>query len=196
MPWAERKIMVLTRQGETDASDYLAALEISWNSRFGSAGHRDILGSLMGLGIVRESLGDIAVEKERAVVFMLPDMAKYVEGQLDRVGRTSVRVRALSLDGLNLEEPALDQQVITAASLRLDALLSAALKSSRSKIAAMIASGQIKVNHEPVYRSDIRLTEDDLLSIRGWGRIRIHEVCGETKKDRMRVVIDRYRKRE
>ena len=40
----------------------------------GSIGHRDILGALMGLGIERETLGDIAMLKEGALLFVHEDM--------------------------------------------------------------------------------------------------------------------------
>ena len=50
--------------------------------------HRDFLGSLMGLGIKRESVGDILVEDGRAVAFLSRDILKYVLTQIEKIGRT------------------------------------------------------------------------------------------------------------
>ena len=129
-------------------------------------------------------------------MFLVPSLVSFVESGLDKVGKTSVGVRKISLSELELQEPKQNLDVITAASLRLDALLSVALRISRSKISSMISSGQVKVNHVPLFRSDHRLEEGDIISIHGLGRIRIHEIAGETRKERIRVVIDRYRKKE
>ena len=48
-----------------------------------SLGHRDFLGALMSLGLKRETIGDILIEKGRAVVFLNQDIADYVLKNLD-----------------------------------------------------------------------------------------------------------------
>lgn len=55
--------------------------------------HRDYLGSLMGLGIKRESVGDIAVLPEGgALVYAKQPAARLIEEELSTVGRSAVRV--------------------------------------------------------------------------------------------------------
>ena len=52
--------------------------------------HRDILGSLMALGIKRETVGDILIEEGRAVVFVCGDVKEYILNQVEKIGRVGV----------------------------------------------------------------------------------------------------------
>ena len=48
--------------------------------------HKDFLGSLMALGIKRETVGDILIENGRAVVFVLDDIADYILSEVNKIG--------------------------------------------------------------------------------------------------------------
>lgn len=50
-------------EDELELSDYICAMEL--RAYFGSPGHRDYMGALLGMGIGREWLGDIQVEEDR-----------------------------------------------------------------------------------------------------------------------------------
>lgn len=62
--------------------------------------HRDFLGSLMSLGIERETVGDILVEDGRAVVFVKAELSDYVKSQISKVGRVGVKVDDADLSKL------------------------------------------------------------------------------------------------
>lgn len=66
--------------------------------------HRDFLGSLMSLGIERETVGDILVEDGRAVVFVKAELSDYVKSQISKVGRVGVKVDDADLSKLPQEE--------------------------------------------------------------------------------------------
>ena len=55
--------------------------------------HRDYLGTLMGLGIERDTLGDIVIRDEGAYLFCAEDIAPYIEESLFRVRHTEVYAR-------------------------------------------------------------------------------------------------------
>ena len=46
--------------------------------------HRNFLGTFMSLGITRESVGDILIEKGRAVAFFKTEVADYILSQLKK----------------------------------------------------------------------------------------------------------------
>ncbi|MCL2589252.1 MAG: YlmH/Sll1252 family protein, partial [Oscillospiraceae bacterium] len=73
-----------------DPREQLSALQI--RCRFGAPGHRDVLGSLLGLGIERWTLGDIYIEGETAWVFCLPTVAAHICRELTHIGRGGVQV--------------------------------------------------------------------------------------------------------
>ena len=82
----------------------------------------------------------------------------------------------------------------TVASLRLDCILSAGMKTSRGRAAEIIRTGAVAVDHMPEERTDRLLTAGQLLSIRGFGRIRVKEVGSPTRKDRLPVTLEIFHK--
>ena len=56
--------------------------------------HRDFLGSLMGMGIVREKIGDILVGPDSADVLVLDTVAEFLVQSWESAGRVKLRVAA------------------------------------------------------------------------------------------------------
>ena len=80
---------------ETEPAKYpIEAVEVRWNTKFASVGHRDLMGAVMALGLERETLGDICMGREDGVayVFCVPEMADYLIGALESAGRASVKL--------------------------------------------------------------------------------------------------------
>ncbi|MBR1822005.1 MAG: hypothetical protein IJ769_10330, partial [Clostridia bacterium] len=93
---AERRVAAFYGDEAPEPADYpIVALRIEWNAKFANPGHRDLLGAVMGLGIDRETTGDIAMGEYRdakcAYLFALPEMADYIAMSLDGAGRASVK---------------------------------------------------------------------------------------------------------
>ena len=62
------------------------------NAKFSDAlTHRDFLGSVMGLGLKREVLGDIVLEDNCGYLFCHDTVAPYIIEQLNQVRHTTVR---------------------------------------------------------------------------------------------------------
>ena len=190
---AERRMAGFYAGGAEALSFPIRRLRVDWNARYGSIGHRDILGALMGLGIERETLGDIAMLKEGALLFVHEDMADYVVANLESCGRVKVRV---SPCGEEVAPPEPEGTLIyrTVPSERLDAVLSAAYDLSRQKAQEMIRAELVKVDHAVETRFDARLQEGSLVSARGLGRFRVQEVTGLTRKGRVGLRLFVYGK--
>ena len=193
---AERCVAAFYADDPPDAGDWpILALRLQWNGRFATPGHRDLLGAVMGLGIEREMTGDIAMGVYRdapcAYLFALREVADYVAANLDSAGRASLKVSVAT------EEPALlppegDSLRLTVQQPRLDAVLAAACRLSRSEAQRLIAAGLVKLNHVPQLRPDARLEEGDLISARGYGRVRVTAFQGESRRGRQVVEVFRY----
>lgn len=189
-PDAERRVAAF---GEEDwEPDWpVDCLQIQWNARYSAPGHRDILGSLMGLGIGREKVGDIFVREGVAYVFILHEMGTYVAANLERVGSTPIRVTVMedwpelvAAEGVSLRD--------TVASLRLDAIIGAAWSLSRGKASAFVASGRVQVDHREELRGDRQITEGTVISVRGLGRAKLEAISGKTKKGRYGIELLRF----
>ena len=77
----------------------IEAIEIK-GSGYRKLTHRDILGSLLALGIERDVLGDIAFEDEcgyRAVVLCDSVIAEYIISELNRVANDAVKIKKKDL---------------------------------------------------------------------------------------------------
>ncbi len=170
----------------------LAALEIAGNFLFDPASHRDFLGALLGAGIVREKVGDIIVLGERgAQAIVVPDLVEFLEMSLNQVRSVPVKTRRIELSELKIREPKKKDITTTEASLRLDAVASAGFGMSRSKMADMITSGDVRVNWKEMSSASHTVKSGDLIAIRGKGRVEIGEIA-ITKKDRYRVNLTRW----
>jgi len=151
--------------------------------------HRDFLGSLMGLGLKRETVGDILIEKGRAVVFLKEDIADYVLENLTKVGRTGVTANV----GFSLPLPETENLKLntdTVASCRLDCVVSACAACSRNTANQLIETGLVSVNSVVCQKPTKIITDGDVLSIRRKGKFKIISTQNKTKKDR--VVLNYY----
>ena len=173
--------------------EYISAICI--RNSFGTLTHRDYLGSLMGLGIKRETLGDILVFDGYAYILATPQIARYIVDNLEKIGRYSVKCEICSLSEVVVAEPSFDEVSGTVASLRADALTSLAFGISRTVAADMIRDGKLSLNHLELLNSSSDIREGDLLSLRGFGRAKLFEIGGTSKKGRHFVTFRVFSKK-
>ncbi len=157
-----------------------------------SLNHRDYLGSIMGLGIKREKIGDIVVFDDKAFVFALPDMAEYIKNNLAKIGNTGVTTEVLSAAEITVPEKKTEEIKGTVSTVRLDSVLAVSLKTSRSKAMKFIEAEKVQVNWKIVSDSAFKIKEGDIFSVRGFGRFKFFSVNGETKKGRISITVRKY----
>ncbi len=89
--------MAAVGAGAREADFPVATLKLSWDKRFGSAAHHDILGAHMALGVARERFGDILASEGFAYVFALKQIVPILCG-LTSAGRAQVHVSQTSYE--------------------------------------------------------------------------------------------------
>ena len=191
-PDAER-VQVCFHPAWAEAEFTAAWVEIRWAAKFAHVEHRDLLGSLMALGMDRAFFGDLIALEDRAYLLTLPEVAARLPMEWDKAGSVPLRVTALD-EAPRFEPPRGEMLRDTVASLRLDCVLSAGMKTSRSRAAEMIRAGLVAVDHSLEERTDRVLAAGQLLSVRGFGRIRLTEVGSPTRKDRLPVLLEVFHK--
>lgn len=171
----------------------IKALHITKNKKFGQANlsHRDYLGAILGLGIDRAKVGDIIVLEEETICYIHSDLAEYVQNTLEYVSRTKVSVSVSDIFVVTLPEKVWKYHTMTVASLRLDAIASGGFHLARAKIQECIKKEIVQVNWNTVTSPSFLLKEGDMISVRGFGRIKLFEIGNVTKKDRICVTIGR-----
>lgn len=154
--------------------------------------HRDFLGSLMGAGISRESVGDICVGNGSCDFFVTGEVAPYLLQNLSSAGRTKLHLEAVSLPDARIPEPEVKEIRDTLASLRLDSVISSGFRIGRSLATQYVTAGKAAIDGLPCEKPDKIVSEGAKVSVRGLGKIRLQIVNGQTKKGRISVVIHRY----
>lgn len=154
--------------------------------------HRDFLGSLMGLGIRREVLGDIILHENRGYVFCLDSVAEHICAEMKKVRHTDVKCAVVDeppTDAVAL--PEITRTVVQ--SERLDAIVAAVFKLSRGASQELIELERVFVNGKPVTSATYTPKQGQIISVRGSGRFIYEGVGGETRKGRLGIQVRVYR---
>lgn len=168
-----------------DPGEYLRAVRI--DAHFGTPGHRDYLGAALGLGIRRESLGDIRIFGETAYLFCLPAVQQLLLEEWNKVGRVSVTVSPCELADVPAPVVRVRPVSFTVKSLRLDAVTASVFGMSRTAAAERIRAGEASLNYLATEHTDAPVGEGDVISLKGHGKARVTRIGGRSKKDRLFV---------
>lgn len=154
--------------------------------------HRDFLGALLNLGVLRGKIGDIIVREDfSAWVFCEEKMSEFFRKELTRVKHTQVLTEKVTKDVVRIAHR--EEEIAgTVASVRLDSLIALAFRTSRSQILPFIEGGKVFVNGKMVVSNGHTPKEGDVISVRGKGKFRFGDVQHKTKKGRLLVRVFRY----
>lgn len=155
-------------------------------------GHRDFLGSLAGLGLKREKLGDILVNDDGAHGIVASEVVTYIKSNLIKVGRWEVTVREIPAGSLKMPQEKVKTVNTTVSSLRLDSVSAAGFGVSRSKMADYITSERVNLNWQVNNSPSQPVRQGDIISIKGRGRVELAEVNGTSRGGRIFVALRRY----
>ncbi len=153
--------------------------------------HRDLLGAILGVGITRDCVGDILIDKERgyAVVFVVSRMKDYVMQNVDSAGRVSLKWSVWEM-GDSLPTPSFETVRVTVASVRLDGVISAVFRCGRKEADELISGGMVFVNQRQITKSSSSLQQGDVFSVRGHGKCKLAEISGTSKKGRIILMVE------
>lgn len=190
---AERvRVMIFPAAAQYRTADVpLSALEIEVAGDAGLS-HRDYLGAVLGTGLKREKIGDILlVGQGKAQLVAVPEVIPVLLASLSRVGSYDVKVREIDTADLTPAPPRQREIKATVASLRIDAVASAGFGLSRSKLAAAVKAGHLKLNWQSVKSPATEVKAGDVISFAGRGRVELAAVTGESRKGRLQILLKR-----
>lgn len=190
---SERKVMAIVPFYEKvkKCEFPIVALRLSYNAKFSRIEHKDVLGSLMALGIKREFIGDIYVYPSYTYIFIKKTITDFLEMNLKKVRKTPVKIDRIPFDEVEYLEPEYKVIDTTIASNRLDAIIAKGYGLSRKDVKKKINTNQVKVNHIVCTKVTEEIDEHDLISVRGKGRLYLDKIKGLSHKKRLKVEIKR-----
>jgi len=153
--------------------------------------NRDVLGTLMGLGIERNTVGDIYVVQGAAAVYVTVSVANLILQSVQKIGRVGVKCE----EGLKFDIPKRQYEDIklSVSSLRLDTLTAQLTNISRTACAdKYIRSQLVSVNSVVCDSCSVVLSQGDIITIRGKGKFVLHEIGGTGRKGNIHITVKKY----
>lgn len=190
---AERaKVAFISEDFYGEANYGIDAYKVTWDKRYYTLNHRDILGAFMGLGCTRDILGDIIFIPEGAQFVADKSFNTYILSNLTKIGAAPVELTNIPLSELMEKELQVKVISATVAALRLDAVAAAGYGFSRSRMADEIKGQNVKINWKEAKNAAQTVEEGDIISFRSRGRVEVFEIRGTTKKGRTSITLKRY----
>ena len=194
---AERKMIcfngTFSSMDDNENSFPIACIQIQpVNQKFSNQlTHRDFLGAILNLGIERSKIGDIITQENMGYVFCNRAVRDFILDELMKVKHTTIKTSPMEQQEFSYK-PALKEMSGTISSNRLDSIISVAFKSSRSSLSEVIRGGKVFVNSKLVETNSYVLKENDVVSVRGYGKFIFKGMNHMTKKGRYSVTLLLY----
>ncbi len=185
-PGAERKILCFY---EEEKGEYPISVIKAETSSGADLSHRHYLGALMGLGIERDRVGDIAGTDGVRYIYVLSEIADYILMNYEKAGRERLKCELFCGDA-QIASPEPEIASFSVASLRLDAVIAAAFRLSRDKAKQLIESGRVCVDGREKTNVDFVLKEGSAITARGFGKAGLLGIKGTSKKGRTFVEME------
>ena len=153
--------------------------------------HRDFLGAILNLGIERSKVGDIIIRDNVGFVFVIDDIAEYLQSELTRIKHTDV-VAEVTEDIPEGELYKTERRTVQISSERTDAVIAKVYNLSRDEAQSLFSKKLVFI--------DGRLTESpsktpksgERISVRGYGRFIYLSGDSFSKKGKLNACVEVY----
>ena len=185
------RIIIKNIDDNINPSFDIELFKINYNKKYESLDHRSILGSLMGLGIKRECIGDIIKDNDDNWYFAsTKEISSFILSNFTSVGRNVIDITKTDIDLENIIN--FEYKNFFLSSLRLDLVVKDAFYIPRSVAQKAINEGIVYVNHLPILDNDYKTKIGDEINLRGKGKVKLIEELGTSKSGKLVVKIGRF----
>ncbi len=154
--------------------------------------HQDILGSLFSLNIDSSYFGDIVLYDGYFYLYASYELSNFIKDSLNMVGNHKVHLEEAPLNLLENYERKYEEYKIIASSPRIDTIVSNIINSSRKVAIDKITNKEVIVNYEVVTKNSYVLKENDVFSIRRYGKYKFIGILKSTKNNNFIVKFLKY----
>ena len=154
--------------------------------------HQEILGSILGLNISSSYLGDIIIDEDNYYFYIFDELKDFILNNLIMIGNNSVKLEEIDFNYLSNYKRKYEENKIIVSSLRIDNVISKIIKTNRDKVIDKIKNKEIILNYEIVNKNSIILKENDIFSIRRYGKYKFIGIEKSTKKDNYIIKYLKY----
>ena len=153
--------------------------------------HNEILGSILNL-ISSSYIGDIIIDDNNYYFYIFNELKEFIKNNLSMIGKNKVTLEEIELKELDNYERKFEEFEIIVSSLRIDHVLSKIIKTNREKVTDKIKNKEVLVNFEILNKNTYILKENDIFSIRRYGKYKFIKKIGITKKNNYVIKYLKY----
>lgn len=154
--------------------------------------HQDILGTLYSLNISDEMFGDVVIWNNRYFIIILSSIDNYIKSNLTSIKNSKVDLIEKNPYYLKDYKQEYEEFNIIVPSIRVDVIVSKIINSSRSNALENIKNGDIYLNYELLTKPTYMLKENDIFSIRKYGKYKFLGEINKTKKGSLVIKYLKY----
>ena len=154
--------------------------------------HQDILGTLYSLNISDEMFGDVVIWNNRYFIIILSSIDNYIKSNLTSIKNSKVDLIERNPYYLKDYKQEYEECIIIVQSIRVDVIVSKIINSSRSNALEKIKNGDIYLNYELLTKPTYMLKENDIFSIRKYGKYKFLGEINRTKKGSLVIKYLKY----
>lgn len=186
------KVIIAPLYYELQVSDFeIDLLEISYANKFHHLTHSQIMGTVLNqLGIERKVFGDILVASGRVQIMVDRKFTQFFIDHISRIAKTSVKLKQVDFSQLIAVQADSKLRDVLVSSMRLDKVLAASFRLSRSVATKLIATKQVRVNYSMLDNPSHHLLLNDLISVRGYGRVKVLRENGFSKNGKYKLTVE------
>jgi len=166
-------------------------IKIQNTSKFSNLTHRDFLGGILSIGIERNKIGDLLVDKNICYVPVYDEIENFVVYNIDKISKVVCSAEVIE-DFELLPKVNFKEEIILVSSLRIDGIISRIINISRSSAVTMIEQGQVLINYVKIKDKSYELKGEERITIRGFGKFILGNSIGNSKSGRIKIVIKKY----
>lgn len=158
----------------------------------GEIRHQDILGTLFSLGIKEELYGDIIKIDNLYYLFTFPDLKEFYEYNLTEINHQKITLKEVPLSFVtNFNQEYITREIIVS-SLRIDNIIATLINTSRGGVLEKFHNHEVLLNYEEP-KINKELQENDIFSIRKYGKFKFNKILKRTKKNGYIIEILQYK---
>lgn len=154
--------------------------------------HREIMGSLFGLQIDSGLFGDIIITNNHYYIMVLEQIYSLIINEYNMVGNKHIKLKEVPLSTLDNYERTYQELELIVSSLRIDNVISSIIGTSRETIKKKFQDDEIILNYETCHKINYVLKENDVFSIRKYGKYRFINIIKQSKKGHYLIKCNKY----
>lgn len=155
--------------------------------------HREILGTIFSLNITDELFGDIIIKDNHYYIYVLEQIAPFIKSNLLRIKNTNIELKEVPLDTLRDYKKEYKKIEIITSSLRIDTVIARLIQTSRPNVIEKMKNKEIILNYDILKNNSYQLKENDVFSIRRFGKYKYIKIIKQTKNSNFIIECHKYK---